>query len=245
MNFSGIPARSLIGRSLRLPLRLIPRDACIPILQGRLRGMRWIAGSSIHGCWLGSYEYAKRRLFERTIPAGSVVFDIGAHVGFYTLLASVLVGPTGSVFAFEPVPSNVHYLRKHLCLNSVQNVTVIEAAVSDADGFCAFQEGAISLTGHLSATGGLHVQAVRLDRLVSEGAIPSPQYIKIDVEGAEARVLRGATELLARDHPVVFLSTHGREVNADCRGFLGSLGYTVEPIGAESVQEASEILSYV
>lgn len=64
----------------------------VPVLQGSLRGRKWIVGSSNHGCWLGSYEWKKQRLFTRTVSSGDVVFDIGAHVGFYTLLASVLVG---------------------------------------------------------------------------------------------------------------------------------------------------------
>src|SRR5512139_3781902 len=97
MNFSGISNHSVVGKALRFPLRLIPDDATLPILQGRLRGKRWISGSCNHGCWLGSYEYHKRVLFERTITPGSVVFDLGAHVGFYTLLASVLVGHAGRV----------------------------------------------------------------------------------------------------------------------------------------------------
>ncbi|MDW8317197.1 MAG: FkbM family methyltransferase, partial [Anaerolineae bacterium] len=90
MNLSGISSKSLIGRVLRFPLRLIPPKAVLPIMQGRLKGRKWIVGSSSHGCWLGSYEYAKRIVFERTVRENSVVFDIGAHVGFYTLLAAVL-----------------------------------------------------------------------------------------------------------------------------------------------------------
>lgn len=67
-------------------------------------------GSSSHGCWIGSYEYHKRRLFEQAVTPGSAVFDIGAHVGFYTLLASVLVGDQGRVVAFEPNAGNVRLL---------------------------------------------------------------------------------------------------------------------------------------
>ena len=85
---------SILGRIVLLPLRLIPREAVVPILRGRLRGKKWIAGSSNHGWWLGTYETRMRLLMERTIAEHSVVFDVGAHV-FYTLLASVLVGPEG------------------------------------------------------------------------------------------------------------------------------------------------------
>ena len=76
----------------------------MPIWQGRLKGKRWIVGSGASGYWRGSYEYENQLVFVRMVARGSTVFDVGAHVGFYTLLASVVVGPAGRVFAFEPVP---------------------------------------------------------------------------------------------------------------------------------------------
>src|SRR5688572_25202486 len=117
MNFSGLSNQSLAGKILRQPLKLIPPGTHVRILQGRLRGKRWIAGSSTHGCWLGSYESDKRQLFESSITPGDVVFDIGANVGFYTLLASDLVGSSGHVYSFEPVPRNIEFLNEHLSLN--------------------------------------------------------------------------------------------------------------------------------
>lgn len=114
MNLSGISSASVVGKLLRLPLVLLPGNLQMPIMQGRLKGKKWIVGSSNHGCWLGSYEYRKRILFEKMVPHGSIVYDLGGHVGFYSLLASVLVGPTGHVFVFEPFPANLAYLRKHL-----------------------------------------------------------------------------------------------------------------------------------
>src|SRR5574341_673203 len=132
MNFSAISSNSGVGIALRYPLRWIPHERVVPVLQGRLRGKRWIVGASVHGCWLGSYEYDKQKRFVREIKKGDVVYDIGAHVGFYTLLASELVGPSGQVIAFEPLPRNLGYLHRHLALNSCKNVTVIEAAVGNA-----------------------------------------------------------------------------------------------------------------
>ena len=139
MNFSALSDRSWVGRLARLPLRAIPPEMKLPILQGRLRGKKWIAGSSVHGCWLGSYEYNKRQVFEKVVASGSVVFDIGANVGYYTLLAAVLVGPRGKVVAFEPVPDNLRYLKEHLRLNHIANVSVIEDAVSDDSGEIFFR----------------------------------------------------------------------------------------------------------
>ena len=102
LNLSAVSSRSVAGKFLRWPLRFVPRELAVPIPQGALHGKRWIVGSATHGCWLGSYEYSKRRLFERRVAAGDIVYDVGANAGFYTLLASVLVGPTGHVVAVEP-----------------------------------------------------------------------------------------------------------------------------------------------
>ncbi len=243
MNFSGIPGQTLAGRVLRYPLKLIPRQMKMPILQGRLRGKKWIAGSSTHGCWLGSYEYEQRRLFERLVAEGSTVFDVGAHVGFYTLLAATLVGPHGRVYSFEPLPANIRYLQSHLRLNRVTNVTVIEKAVADRTGTAAFVEEPSTAMGHFAAQGGVAVPTVGLDDLFLRGEIPAPDFIKIDVESAEWLVLAGAENLLRSVHPTIFLSTDVYDLHRRCCQFLESLGYQLRPIGAHSLEEAEEILA--
>ncbi len=244
MNFSGISERTLLGKLLRRPLKLIPRQMTMPILQGRLRGKKWIAGSSNHGCWLGSYEYEQRRLFEQLITEGSVVFDIGAHVGFYTLLAATLVGPRGHVYAFEPAPANIHYLKTHLRINRVTNVSVIEKAVSDRNGVVSFVEGPSSAMGHFAAQGGTEAPTVSLDDLFLRGEIPAPDFIKMDIESAEWLALKGAENLLRDRRPTIFLSTDVYDLHRRCCEFLESLGYQLQPINARSLEQAEEILAY-
>lgn len=246
MNFSGISNKGL-GRLLRFPLKLIPTNMRLPILQGKLRGKRWIVGSGNHGCWLGSYEFEKQILFAKTIQTGSVVFDIGAHVGFYTLLASELVGSGGKIIAFEPLPRNIHYLKEHLRLNGCKNVTVIEAAVgSEQSNITYFEEGRNSSTGHLSSKGRLEVKAVSIDELVSKGEIPPPDFIKIDVEGAEFLVLSGAKSILTTHHPTIFLATHGIDGHRKCCMFLESLGYELQSISKNGIDldNTDEILAF-
>ena len=126
MNYSKINYQSFLGKLLRLPLRLIPKTMILPILQGRLRGKKWIVGAGEHGYWLGSYELNKRQAFEREVKPGAVVFDIGANVGFFSLLAAVLAGRKGKVYAFEPLPRNVSFLRKHAALNQLDTIEVFE-----------------------------------------------------------------------------------------------------------------------
>lgn len=244
MNISAISAKTWLGKLLRQPLRLIPPTATVPILQGRLRGMRWIVGAGTHGCWLGSYEYRQRVLFEAMIKEGTVVFDIGAQAGFYTLLAAILVGPRGRVYAFEPVPRNLFYLKEHLRLNNLSNVTVIEAAVADGCGSAALEAGPNPSEGRLASRGQLRVRTVSLDELIARQELPEPDYLKIDVEGAELLVLKGAEATIAKHHPTILLSTHGDDIHKQCGIFLDGLHYHLKPINSSRLDIASEILAY-
>jgi FkbM family methyltransferase len=156
----------------------------------------------------------------------------------------VLVGSKGRVFAFEPMPKNLLYLKEHLRLNSITNVTVIEAAVSDCSGVVSFDEGSHSSMGNISLQGTLQVKTITLDELIHTGEVPNPDYIKLDVEGAEIQVLLGAKSLLKNAHPTILLATHGRDVHHQCCQFLTSLGYQLQPIGGKSLEETDELLAY-
>jgi len=241
MNFSAIPIDKLWGRLLRLPFKLIPPNLKIPILQGRLRGKLWIAGSSNNGCWLGSYEYEKRLMFEKNIKKGEIMFDIGANVGFYTLLASILVGEGGKVFAFEPVPRNLQYLHKHMQMNRIGNVSVFEEAISDSAGVVSFEEDSYHSLGHFSQKGSLKVKTVSLDELVLQGRVPVPDCVKIDVEGAEMLVLSGGKELFTKKKPLIFLATHGQDLHDECCRLLKTWGYRIEGIREK---ESTELIAY-
>lgn len=230
MNFSSISNRSLTGKALRIPLRLIPARAPVPILQGPLRGKLWIKGSSDNGCWLGSFEHEKQRLMSSMLRPGDTMYDVGANVGYYTLLASHRVGPNGHVVAFEPLPSNVQLIQRHLRLNRARNVVVEEAAVSDHDGRARFAPHASNAMGKLSDTGNVDVMMVSLDSIVKSGRFPDPNVLKVDVEGAELAVLRGAVGLLERARPTILLATHGADVHHQCCAFLESSGFFLRPL---------------
>src|SRR5215510_4226956 len=191
INLSAIPATSWIGRVARWPLGRIPSATVVPVLQGALRGKKWIVGSSTHGCWLGSYEWAQRRMFETVIQPDDVVYDVGAHVGFYTLLAATLTHRGGHVVAFEPLPRNLEYLRRHLRLNGTTNVTVVEGALWEDTGGVRILDGPASAEVRVDPRGTIAVHSLTLAHVVFEGGLAAPTVLKIDVEGAEIRVLRG------------------------------------------------------
>ncbi|AOX02603.1 methyltransferase [Moorena producens PAL-8-15-08-1] len=248
MDLEQISRKSLFGQVLRLPLRLIPPEMTMPIWLGKLAGKKWIVGAGRNGCWLGTYEYDNQRVLEKTLKLGNTVFDIGAHAGFFTLLTSVLVGDQGKVFAFEPLPQNLGYLRKHLSINSITNATVMAAALSDRSGMASFRETSGSYQGGISSQGTLQVKMVSLDQLIASGELPVPDCIKIDVEGHEKFVLLGAKSLLESAHPTIFLSIHGRPVYQQCCQLLESLGYKIQvldkPHGGELPKNLDLIASY-
>lgn len=164
------------------------------------------------------------------VAPSSVFFDVGAHAGYYTLLASQLVGANGRVVAFEPDARNVGILKQHLQLNSAANVSVVEAAVADVAGAAAFAPEPSGFGGALSPTGSAMVTLVAIDALVDIGALPAPHYLRIDVEGAEFRVICGARKVLRTVRPTVFLATHTPAVERQCLDAFKSLRYTVRPI---------------
>lgn len=239
INISKINFRSPFGKLFRLPLALIPANTVLPILQGKLRGKKWIKGSSINGCWLGTYEFDKQMLFQEYVKPGMVVYDIGANVGFYTLLSSVLTGNSGKVFAFEPVSRNLSYISKHLELNKINNTVVIDKAVSDEIKKLKFTFSSNPSMGHFSENGEIEVETISLDEFVKQGN-PPPDLMKMDIEGAEFAALNGAREILKEKNPIIFLATHSDETKKKCLELLKEFGYRIQIIGNVSNEKADE-----
>jgi FkbM family methyltransferase len=209
-----------------------------------LRGYWWLPSSrgKVLRVLRGTYEPEQTAHFVRWIGPGATVIDIGAHVGYYTLLASMLAGKTGSVWAFEPEPTNAAFLRQHMYLNHCSNVHVEEVAVSNASGRARFVCGKGSGTGHLDRSGGMEVRTIRLADFCGARGI-RPTALKIDVEGAEAEVLEGARELIRSTRPVIFLSTHGPALHRQCLSWLRDDGYRLQPILGGDIDGATEILA--
>lgn len=226
---SMLSGQTRLGRILRLPLSLIPRDSVIPILRGPLRGKKWIVGSSVHGCWAGTYEVDILAAFASAIKPGSCIYDVGANVGIFTLLASIKTGPTGKVYAFEPFPRNARYLRRHIELNQLQNCCVMEVAASDAEGIQKLSTSCEYSMCRFSPDGDLAVSCVTLDACIyGEKKLRPPNVIKMDVEGAEFFALQGATRALSEYHPSLFIEIHGTDQHRDCHDFLAAKGYRLK-----------------
>jgi len=125
---------------------------------------------------------------------------------------STLIGPEGRIYAFEPEENNLSYLRRSIEFNRITNVEVMACAVSDTDGVQAFDRRGGAFSGRLVAAG--HKGRIRdvpvrsLDSLTARSCLRAPSLCKIDVEGAEADVLMGASGVLARDRPTILVEMH-------------------------------------
>jgi FkbM family methyltransferase len=205
VNWSAIDRRSILGRFLRLPLRLLPRELVMTIRRGPAKGMKWIVGSSNHGCWLGPYELDKQQALTQFVRTGMTVYDIGAQAGFYTLFFSRLVGE-GKVYAFEPFAENVQHLLWHIRMNGVRNAQVIQVALAERVHLAGFTvDRGISQNALIDAVNAsLLVPTLSLDEAVEIHGLTPPDLIKMDVEGAESVILKGVRRTLERYRPTVF-----------------------------------------
>jgi FkbM family methyltransferase len=158
------------------------------------------------------------------------VFDVGAHVGLHTLFYSAMAD---RVVAFEPAPRNYARLLDNVALNHRANVSTWNVALWDQTAVLDFLENGICQTGtlltkasHAKGFQKIQVKTYRLDDL----DLPAPDLIKIDCEGAEMQVLRGALATLRKHRPVLHLEVHPLlgVSEAEIQEFLRSAGYNVQ-----------------
>ena len=196
-------------------------------------------------CVLGIYEPNVIRALQRYLRPGDTCIDVGSHVGYMTILMAHLVGPQGRVVAFEPVPETFEALRENVRLNNLENVQLECTAVGEQEGtislFCdSAQE--LSWTSSVAAcrVPGNDLKKISapmhcLDSYLQVSNL-HPHLIKIDVEGAELAVLRGARRMLREVRPVVLLEIHdlGATHRTEVTNVLNSCEYVVEEMATRN-----------
>ncbi len=150
---------------------------------------------------MGAFEPAETELIMRRVRPGATVLDIGAHIGYFTLLLARCVGPGGHVYAFEPEPRNYKLLVRNVGENGYGNVTCVQAAADTSNGSITLYLANDNAVDHRIAPGEderdtINVRALRVDDYLSN--VAQVDFIKIDVKGAELNVLYGMDNLLAR-----------------------------------------------
>jgi FkbM family methyltransferase len=207
---------------------------------------------------LGCYEVEKHQALKRFLRPGATFIDVGCNKGDFSLLAASLVGPQGRVLSFEPHPENCAWIRKSIAKNGYQNIDLHELALSDSNGTAQLHLGEKSgfhtlLSGKPQREKGtITVQTRRLDDLLEEMHFDRPvDAMKIDVEGADMYVLRGARQTIASNPGIViFLDVHphlGVDPREVC-SYLQNLGlglYSENPPFDAAIRDAATLESVI
>ncbi|MEQ8247516.1 MAG: FkbM family methyltransferase [Alphaproteobacteria bacterium] len=199
------------------------------------------------GCFLfsdfsnwDSYKNSGFSIGVNSIRPGAVVLDVGAHVGLFAMPAAIAAGKNGAVVAFEPAPRNVDLLRRHVRLNKLSNVEVVQTLLGDqvrrdVEFHVASRDSGLNSladTPKLKGSRKIGLPMISLDAFCFDRGL-KPNLIKMDIEGGELAALRGARNVLQRDRPLLLLSVHpwhlrqlGHSVE-EVQDLLGELGYEV------------------
>jgi FkbM family methyltransferase len=192
------------------------------------------------GYVVGMYEPEVIRAFRENLRQGDTCIDVGGHIGYLTLLMARTVGPKGKVVTFEPMADTFQVLQENVNLNGLKNVTLEQSAVGESEtiGSLVFEANQ-RLTWTPSATAygvrgeskSVSVRVASLDHYVRSAGL-RPRLIKIDVEGAELDVLRGARRVLREDGPTVLVEVHGvgGEHEQAILTLLKECGYVSRPL---------------
>jgi FkbM family methyltransferase len=194
--------------------RLRSRDTVIRAGIGA--GLRFNSGRSNSSYFAGAAEPDVQRALIAVLKPAMTFYDIGAHLGFYTVIAASIVTVEGRVLSFEPLPDNQSLLKHNIAINRFSNIRHLPIALGAEDGEARFLVSSDLSQGTLAASqrrlelcsGEIAVNARRLDSLISEDQIPPPDVVKMDIEGGEIAALSGATHMLTTSRPVLVIELH-------------------------------------
>jgi FkbM family methyltransferase len=161
----------------------------------------------------GTYEPAETKLVSKLIQPGSIVLDIGANIGYFTLLFAKLVGPRGHVFAFEPDPYSFDLLLKNINVNNYSNVTAFQFAVSDHDSELQLFRDRFNNLDHRTVSQAkgeevVVVKGVRLDDFLPTVLDREIDFIKMDIQGSEGWALEGMKNLVRQSNSIQILTEY-------------------------------------
>jgi FkbM family methyltransferase len=185
--------------------------------------------------WLGTYEMELQNAIGDFARPGMVAYDLGANIGYISLLLAQAVRPNGKVFAFEALPNNQERLRNNLSLNSDLNVELIAKAVTDKTAPVQFLVHASGGMGKMAGANGrttkyensITANGISIDDFVFAEGNPSPNLIKMDIEGGEGIALRGMSRVMRELRPLFTIELHGKEAAKSCWDQLTQSGYGI------------------
>lgn len=233
-------------------LALVTRDAGKPVIR-EIDGVRFeldlreMIDASLF--YSGTYEIEAERTITAALKPGMTAIDIGANIGYHTFRMARAVGKSGRVVAIEPTGWAFSKLQRNIALNTIPNIYPLKIALGDRD------QGPVELRVRSSFR--LDASDLRTDEVVPmytldaalrENGVDRVDFLKMDVDGFEAKVIRGAQETLARDRPIMFfevtpsaMRANGDDVS-DLVGTLTGLGYRLQ---TEARKPIADIGAYI
>lgn len=191
--------------------------------------------------WLGTYEPDLQVGIGDLVKPGMVAYDVGANIGYISLLLAQAVGKTGHVYSFEALSKNLERLEENIRLNELQDqVEIIAGAVVDQSGLVSFWVGPSGGMGKAEGSAGresveyrasIQVEGFSLDDFVYRRDHPQPDVVKMDIEGGEVLALPGMRQVLAQARPIVFLELHGPQAAQAAWHEFNLAGYRLSNLG--------------
>ena len=231
-----------ISRAIRNGLNAsLPNEIqAVEISAGLLRGqMMFLDLQSEKDFWLGAYEDPLIDALKRKSKKGMLSYDIGANIGYISLIMARLNGSQGQVISFEAHPENIARLQENIEINNLsQQIKCIPKAVSETSGKASFLVHASGAMGKLSDAFGrdenyknqFEVDTIALDDFIYRDKHPAPDMIKIDIEGAEGLALMGMRRLLKEAKPTLLIELHGPEAAKTVWEELSEADYSVRAL---------------
>lgn len=232
-------------------------DLPVRVRGGVGRGLRISLRNASGDYARGDNELPVQRAVVDHLRPGGVFYDIGSNIGFFALIAARAVGPSGHVYAFEPVPENAACIRANARANHLDTITVIGEAAGAESGTAELwlvphPGGATLSAGDAGsdATSRLEVRTVAVDELVGAGRLRPPTVVKIDVEGAEAAVLDGMAETIAAHRPVLVVEVDDADAAVAQRKYdalaarVSQAGYRVEQLARSYTETDWNVLHF-
>lgn len=187
--------------------------------------------------WLGTYEIELQQTIRDQVKPGMVVYDVGANIGYISVMLARQVTRTGKVFSFEALPENQERFMVNLETSGFADcIQLVRAAVVDKSGTVQFQIGPSGGMGKVKGSAGrqeysyvqtIDVQAISLDEFVYQQGNLAPQIVKMDIEGGEILALPGMKQVLEQVKPVMLLELHGPQAAAVAWEILKTAGYRI------------------
>jgi FkbM family methyltransferase len=209
----------------------------VKIAAGDLAGYSMLIDMQVEkDYWLGTYEPELQTALRELIKPGMVIYDVGANIGYVSLLLAKATGETGKVYAFEALPENVERWRRNVALNGMEaRLSLFAGAVTQTSGLVRFLVHSSGGMGKAAGSAGrrakyqseISVPGISLDEFVYGQGNPSPQVVKMDIEGGEVLALPGMRRVLEEARPLMLMELHGPESSRVVWERLNYAGYRI------------------